>query len=203
MNSYDTNEGASCPVPHGVPQEARKTKGPTNQDWWPSQLDLTPLLAHNSKSDPYSENFDYVREFNSLDVTAVKEDIVAILHESKSWWPADYGNYGPFMIRMAWHSAGTYRVSDGRGGGGQGLQRFAPLNSWPDNVNLDKARRLLWPIKQKYGKKLSWADLMILAGNVALEDMGFKTFGFAGGRADVWEPDNNTYWGTETEWLAN
>lgn len=203
MNSYDTNDGASCPVPHGAPQEARKTKGPTNQDWWPSQLDLTPLLAHNSKSDPYSENFDYVKEFNSLDLTAVKKDIVAILHESKSWWPADYGNYGPFMIRMAWHSAGTYRVSDGRGGGGQGLQRFAPLNSWPDNVNLDKARRLLWPIKQKYGKKLSWADLMILAGNVALEDMGFKTFGFAGGRADVWEPDNNTYWGTETEWLAN
>jgi catalase-peroxidase len=176
--------------------------GTSNNDWWPNQISLEPLLHHNPKSDPYTEDFDYVSEFNTLDLTEVKADLIELMHTSQSWWPADYGHYGPLFVRMAWHAAGTYRVSDGRGGGGEGLQRFAPLNSWPDNVNLDKARRLLWPVKQKYGRKLSWADLMILAGNVAMEDMGFPTFGFAGGRADVWEPDN-TYWGNETEWLAN
>jgi len=174
----------------------------TNKDWWPNQLDLSPLRKHSDKSDPMSDGFDYAEEFNSLDLDALKDDINTLLTTSQEWWPADYGNYGPFFIRMAWHSAGTYRISDGRGGAGQGNQRFAPLNSWPDNGNLDKARRLLWPIKQKYGKKISWADLMILAGNVALENMGFKTFGFAGGRADVWEADD-TYWGAEKEWLAD
>jgi catalase-peroxidase len=178
------------------------TEARTNKDWWPNQLDLSPLRKHSEKSDPMSEGFDYATEFNSLDLDALKKDIDALLTTSQDWWPADYGNYGPFFIRMAWHSAGTYRVTDGRGGAGEGLHRFAPQNSWPDNGNLDKARRLLWPIKQKYGKKISWADLMILAGNVALENMGFKTFGFAGGRADVWESDD-TYWGAEKEWLAD
>lgn len=193
-------EDAKCPVPHGG--DVTKYSGTTQNRWWESDLSVEPLIHNNPKSDPYGPDFDYVKEFKTLNLDEVKADIVAVMKDSKPWWPADYGHYGPFFIRMAWHSAGTYRVSDGRGGAGQGLQRFAPLNSWPDNVNLDKARRLLWPVKQKYGKKLSWADLMILAGNVALEDMGFKTFGFAGGRADVWEPDN-TYWGSETEWLAN
>jgi catalase-peroxidase len=178
------------------------TETNTNKDWWPNQLDLSGLRNHSEKSDPMSDGFDYANEFNSLDLDALKDDINTLLTTSQDWWPADYGNYGPFFIRMAWHSAGTYRISDGRGGAGQGNQRFAPLNSWPDNGNLDKARRLLWPIKQKYGKKISWADLMILAGNVALENMGFKTFGFAGGRADVWEADD-TYWGAEKEWLAD
>jgi catalase-peroxidase len=178
------------------------TETNTNKDWWPNQLDLSPLRKHSEKSDPMSGGFDYAAEFNSLDLDEIKNDINTLLTTSQDWWPADYGNYGPFFIRMAWHSAGTYRISDGRGGAGQGNQRFAPLNSWPDNGNLDKARRLLWPIKQKYGKKISWADLMILAGNVALENMGFKTFGFAGGREDVWEADD-TYWGAEKEWLAD
>ncbi len=203
MSNYDVNDSTpKCPVPHGTAGGASVSMGTTNNNWWPKQLNLEPLLHHNPKSNPMDPDFDYVAEFNTLDLAEVKADITDVMKTSQDWWPADYGHYGPLFIRMAWHAAGTYRVSDGRGGGGEGLQRFAPLNSWPDNVNLDKARRLLWPVKKKYGKKLSWADLMILAGNVALEDMGFPTFGFAGGRADVWEPDN-TYWGNETEWLAN
>ena len=199
------SEEAKCPIDHTsytAGTTAMTAEGTSNNDWWPSAFTVEPLLHNSEKSNPYGDDFDYVREFNSLDLSEVKETIRGVMTESQSWWPADYGHYGPLFIRMAWHSAGTYRVQDGRGGGGQGLQRFAPLNSWPDNVNLDKARRLLWPVKKKYGRKLSWADLMILAGNVALEDMGFPTFGFAGGREDVWEPDN-TYWGSETEWLAN
>jgi catalase-peroxidase len=176
--------------------------GATNRDWWPSQLRLDLLHQHSSKSDPMGTDFNYANEFNSLDLTTVKKDLAALMTDSQDWWPADFGHYGPLFIRMAWHSAGTYRTGDGRGGGGRGQQRFAPLNSWPDNVSLDKARRLLWPIKQKYGRKISWADLMILAGNVALETMGFKTFGFGGGREDVWEPDQDVYWGRETTWLG-
>ena len=176
--------------------------GTSNRDWWPNQLKLELLRQHSSKSNPMGEDFNYAKEFKSLDLAAVKKDLAALMTDSQDWWPADFGHYGPLFIRMAWHSAGTYRTGDGRGGGGRGQQRFAPLNSWPDNVSLDKARRLLWPIKQKYGRKISWADLMILAGNVALETMGFKTFGFGGGREDVWEPDQDVYWGSEKTWLG-
>jgi catalase-peroxidase len=188
---------AKCPFPHAA------AGGTSNRDWWPNQLKLELLHQHSSKSNPMGEDFNYAKEFKSLDFAALKKDLVALMTNSQDWWPADFGHYGPLFIRMAWHSAGTYRVGDGRGGGGRGQQRFAPLNSWPDNVSLDKARRLLWPIKQKYGRKISWADLMILAGNVALETMGFKTFGFGGGREDVWEPDQDVYWGTETTWLSD
>src|SRR6266481_3051120 len=177
-------------------------RAPENRDWWPDQLDLGILHQQSNLSDPMGEAFDYAKEFKSLDLDAVVKDLHAVMTDSQAWWPADFGHYGPLFIRMAWHSAGTYRIGDGRGGAGAGQQRFAPLNSWPDNANLDKARRLLWPVKQKYGRKLSWADLMILAGNVALESMGFKTFGFGGGRADVWEPEE-LYWGPEGTWLGD
>ena len=189
---------SKCPYPSSTQTNERKD----NQDWWPNQLNLKVLQQNSPLADPMGEEFDYATEFLSLDLEALTHDIKALMSDSQTWWPADYGHYGPFFIRMAWHSAGTYRIADGRGGGGAGMQRFAPLNSWPDNVNLDKARRLLWPIKQKYGKKISWADLMILTGNCALESMGLKTFGFGGGRADVWEPDE-TYWGMEEQWLAD
>ncbi len=191
-----------CPVT-GRTHEHVAGGGTTIQDWWPNRLRLDILHQHSSKSDPMGGGFDYAKEFGSLDLAALKKDLAALMTDSQDWWPADYGHYGPLFIRMAWHSAGTYRIGDGRGGGGRGQQRFAPINSWPDNVSLDKARRLLWPIKQKYGRKISWADLMILAGNVALETMGFKTFGFGGGREDVWEPDQDVYWGSETTWLGD
>ncbi|MQA24496.1 MAG: catalase/peroxidase HPI [Micromonosporaceae bacterium] len=199
----DVNEEseARCPVVHD--RAPHPTQGGGNRGWWPNQLNVKVLAKNPAVANPLGEEFDYAEEFKTLDLAAVKQDIVGVLTTSQDWWPADYGHYGPFMIRMAWHSAGTYRISDGRGGGGAGMQRFAPLNSWPDNGNLDKARRLLWPVKQKYGQKLSWADLMILAGNVALESMGFKTFGFAGGRPDVWEPEEDVYWGPETTWLGD
>jgi catalase-peroxidase len=187
---------AKCPFHHG------SSGGVTNRDWWPNHLNLNLLHSHSSLSDPMGEEFNYAKEFKSLDYNGLKKDLAALMTDSQDWWPADFGHYGPLFIRMAWHSAGTYRTYDGRGGGGRGQQRFAPLNSWPDNVNLDRARRLLWPIKQKYGKKISWADLMILAGNVALETMGFKTFGFAGGRPDVWEPDLDVNWGHESTWMG-
>ena len=194
-----TNE-AKCPFAGDVGKNT-VAGAPSNADWWPNQLKLNVLHQHSSKSDPMGEAFNYAEAFKSLDLDAVVKDLHTVMTDSQDWWPADFGHYGPLFIRMAWHSAGTYRISDGRGGGGTGNQRFAPLNSWPDNVNLDKARRLLWPVKQKYGNKLSWADLMILAGNVALESMGFKTFGFAGGRPDVWEPEEDIYWGSENKWL--
>jgi len=198
----ENNNAAKCPFSGGMIKQSAGS-GPVNRDWWPHQLKLNILRQHSELSNPLDKDFDYAAAFESLDLAAVKKDIEACMTTSQEWWPADYGHYGPFFIRMAWHSAGTYRIADGRGGGGAGQQRFAPLNSWPDNTNLDKARLLLWPVKQKYGKKLSWADLMILAGNCALESMGFKTFGFAGGRADVWEPAEDVYWGTETEWLGD
>jgi catalase-peroxidase len=190
-----------CPVT-GATNKMVTGKGTTNQDWWPNQLNLRILHLHSSRVDPMGEDFNYAEEFKKLDLKAIKKDLYALMTDSRDWWPADYGHYGGLFIRMAWHSAGTYRMGDGRGGANTGSQRLAPLNSWPDNVNLDKARRLLWPIKQKYGNKISWADLMILAGNCALESMGFKTFGFAGGRVDVWEPEEDVYWGAESEWLA-
>jgi catalase-peroxidase len=200
--SYNVNGESACPFGHG-PLKKVAGGGPSNRDWWPNQLKINILRQHSNLSNPMGEKFDYVKEFMALDYAAMKKDIMDLMTNSQEWWPADYGHYGPFFIRMAWHSAGTYRIHDGRGGAGSGTQRFAPLNSWPDNANLDKARLLLWPVKQKYGKKLSWADLMILAGNCALESMGFKTFGFAGGREDVWEPEEDVYWGSETEWLGD
>jgi catalase-peroxidase len=198
MNEPEDRGG--CPVDHG--RAPHPTQGGGNRGWWPDRLNLKILAKNPPVANPLGEDFDYAAAFNSLDLAEVKRDIEEVLTTSQDWWPADFGHYGPLMIRMAWHSAGTYRISDGRGGAGAGMQRFAPLNSWPDNGNLDKARRLLWPVKQKYGQSLSWADLMVLTGNVALESMGFKTFGFAGGRADVWEPED-IYWGAERSWLGD
>lgn len=200
--SYNVNGESKCPFSGAVAPKQSAGAGPSNRDWWPNQLKLNILRQHSSLSNPMGESFDYAEEFKSLDLDALKRDIFEMMTTSQEWWPADYGHYGPFFIRMAWHSAGTYRIADGRGGAGFGTQRFAPLNSWPDNANLDKARLLLWPIKQKYGKKISWADLMILTGNCGLESAGLETFGFAGGRADVWEPAEDIYWGSEREWLA-
>ncbi len=200
--SYDVNGESKCPFLSGELHQAAGG-GTTNRDWWPNMLNLNILRQHSSLSDPMGDDFNYAEEFKSLDLEAVKKDLYALMTDSQDWWPADYGHYGPFFIRMAWHAAGTYRIADGRGGGGTGAQRFAPLNSWPDNANLDKARLLLWPIKQKYGKKLSWADLLILAGNCAHESMGLKMFGFGGGREDIWQPEEDIYWGSEAEWLGN
>ena len=198
----DGNKMGRCPVTGATSKHHAGSSGTKTMDWWPNRLKLNTLRQHSKLSNPMGCDFDYSKAFKSLDLQAIKKDLHQLMTDSQSWWPADFGHYGPLFIRMAWHSAGTYRTGDGRGGGGRGQQRFAPLNSWPDNVNLDKARRLLWPIKQKYGNKISWADLMILTGNVALESMGFKTFGFGGGRADVWEPDEDIYWGSEAKWLA-
>ncbi|MGL4242227.1 MAG: catalase/peroxidase HPI, partial [Beijerinckiaceae bacterium] len=198
MHGTATGTGG-CPVAHGATTQSMRG----NRDWWPNQLNLRMLHQNTALSSPMSNGFDYTAAFSKLDYQSLKRDLHALMTDSQEWWPADYGHYGPLFIRMAWHSAGTYRTADGRGGGGSGTQRFAPLNSWPDNGNLDKARRLLWPIKQKYGNAISWADLMILAGNVALESMGFKTFGFGGGRPDVWEPEEDIYWGKETDWLGD
>ena len=209
MENHTGSTGGKCPFPHLHGTTPKPTAAPTNagaqsnRDWWPNQLNLKMLHQNSALSDPMGADFDYTKEFKSLDLSALKKDLYALMTDSQDWWPADFGHYGPFFIRMAWHSAGTYRTADGRGGAGAGQQRFAPLNSWPDNTNLDKARRLLWPLKQKYGKKISWADLMILAGNCALESMGFKTFGFGGGRADVWEPEEDVYWGAESTWLGD
>ncbi|MGZ8541060.1 MAG: catalase/peroxidase HPI [Chitinophagaceae bacterium] len=198
----NSNDISKCPFHNGAMKKNVAGGGSRNRDWWPNQLKLNVLRQHSSVSNPMGEDFNYASAFNSLDLEALKKDLHKLMTDSQDWWPADWGHYGPLFIRMAWHSAGTYRTGDGRGGAGAGQQRFAPLNSWPDNVSLDKARRLLWPIKQKYGRKISWADLMILAGNIALESMGFKTFGFAGGREDVWEPEEDVYWGAETKWLG-
>ena len=209
MENHTGSTGGECPFPHMHGTTPKPTAAPTNagarsnRDWWPNQLNLKMLHQNSALSDPMGADFDYAKEFKSLDLSALKKDLYALMTDSQDWWPADFGHYGPFFIRMAWHSAGTYRTADGRGGAGAGQQRFAPLNSWPDNTNLDKARRLLWPLKQKYGKKISWADLMILTGNCALESMGFKTFGFGGGRADVWEPEEDVYWGAESTWLGD
>ena len=200
--NYDVNGESKCPFLNGELHQAAGG-GTTNRDWWPNMLNLNILRQHSSLSDPMGDDFNYAEEFKSLDLEAVKKDLYALMTDSQDWWPADYGHYGPFFIRMAWHAAGTYRIADGRGGGGTGAQRFAPLNSWPDNANLDKARLLLWPVKQKYGKKLSWADLLILAGNCAHESMGLKMFGFGGGREDIWQPEEDIYWGSEAEWLGN
>ena len=193
---------SQCPITGNAAKHSAGG-GRVNKDWWPNQLKLNILRQHSTLSNPMESDFDYVKEFESLDYDALKKDLAALMTDSQEWWPADYGHYGPFFVRMTWHAAGTYRTGDGRGGANTGIQRFAPTNSWPDNGNLDKARRLLWPIKQKYGKKISWADLLVLTGNVALETMGFKTFGFSGGRADIWEPEQDIYWGTETDWLGD
>ena len=198
--SDNSNNGSKCPFPHAG---GMGTAGTSNQDWWPNRLKLNILRQNSSLSNPMDKNFNYKEAFNSLDYASLKKDLRELMTQSQDWWPADFGHYGPLFVRLSWHAAGTYRMGDGRAGAGGGLQRFAPLSSWPDNANLDKARRLLWPIKQKYGNKISWADLMVLVGNVAMESMGFKTFGFGGGREDAWEPDESIYWGSETKWLSD